>query len=80
MLSLTVGHGLRLVAVGVVVGVIAAAGVTRVIGTLLYDVSPTDPISFAAVIGLLGGVGLLASYIPARRAIAIDPMAALRSE
>jgi predicted permease len=80
VLALTVGHGLRLVAVGVGVGVIAAAGVTRVIATLLYDVSPTDPVSFAAVIGVLAGVGLLASYIPARRAIAIDPVTALRNE
>jgi putative ABC transport system permease protein len=80
ILALTVGHGLRLVAVGVVAGVVAAAGATRVIATLLYDVSPTDPISFAAVIGILGGVGLLASYIPARRALTIDPVTALRSE
>jgi putative ABC transport system permease protein len=80
VLALTVGHGLRLVAIGVGVGVVAAAGVTRVIGTLLYDVSPTDPVSFAAVIGVLGSVGLLASYIPARRAMRIDPVTALRSE
>ena len=80
VLTLTVGHGLRLVAVGVVVGVVGAAALTRLIGTLLYDVTPTDPISFAAVTGLLGGVGLLASYLPARRAMRIDPVTALRSE
>ena len=67
-------------AAGVVAGVAGAAVVTRFIGTLLYDVTPTDPISFAAVIGVLGGVGLLASYLPARRAMRIDPVAALRSE
>ena len=80
VLALTVGHGLKLVAAGVVAGVAGAAAVTRFIGTLLYDVTPTDPISFAAVIGVLGGVGLLASYLPARRAMRIDPVAALRSE
>jgi putative ABC transport system permease protein len=80
VLALTVGQGLRLVAVGVVAGVVGAAAVTRLIGTLLYDVTPTDPISFAAVIALLGAVGLLASYLPARRAIRIDPVTALRSE
>jgi putative ABC transport system permease protein len=80
VLALTVGHGLKLVAAGVVAGVAGAAAVTRFIGTLLYDVTPTDPISFAVVIGVLGGVGLLASYLPARRAMRIDPVAALRSE
>ena len=80
VLALTVGQGLRLVAAGIVAGVVGAAAVTRVIGTLLYDVTPTDPISFAAVIFVLGGVGLLASYLPARRAMRIDPVAALRSE
>ena len=80
VLALTVGQGLKLVAAGVVAGVVGAAAVTRVIGSLLYDVTPTDPISFAAVIVVLGGVGLLASYLPARRAMRIDPVAALRSE
>jgi putative ABC transport system permease protein len=80
VLALTVGQGLRLVAIGVGLGLVGAAAVTRLIGTLLYDVTPTDPISFGAVIGLLGGVGLLASYLPARRAMRIDPVTALRSE
>ena len=80
VLALTVGQGLRLVAAGVVAGLVGALAVTRVIGTLLYDVTPTDPISFAAVIVVLGGVGLLASYLPARRAMRIDPVTALRSE
>jgi putative ABC transport system permease protein len=80
VLALTVGQGLRLVAIGVVAGVIGAVGVTRVIETLLYNVTPTDPISFAAVIGVLAAVGFLASYLPARRASRIDPVIALRSE
>jgi ABC-type antimicrobial peptide transport system permease subunit len=80
VLALTVGHGLRLVAAGVVLGVVGAAAVTRVIGTLLYDVTPTDPVSFMVVIAVLGSVGLLASYLPARRAMRINPVIALRSE
>ena len=80
VLVLTVGQGLKLVGAGVVAGVVGAAAVTRVIGSLLYDVTPTNPISFAAVIVVLGAVGLLASYVPARRAMRIDPVAALRSE
>jgi ABC-type antimicrobial peptide transport system permease subunit len=60
--------------------VIGAFGITRIIGGLLYNVTPTDPISFALVIGVLGFVGLLASYLPARRATRIDPVVALRSE
>jgi predicted permease len=80
VLALTVGQGLRLVAAGVVLGVVGAAAITRVIGTLLYDVTPTDPVSFAVVIAVLGAVGLLASYLPARRAMRINPVTALRSE
>ena len=75
MLALTVGQGLKLVGAGVVAGVVGAAAVTRVIGSLLYDVTPTDPISFAAVIVVLGAVGLLASYLPraARCASILSP-------
>jgi putative ABC transport system permease protein len=80
VLALTVGHGVRLIAAGVLLGVVGAAAITRVIGTLLYDVTPTDPVSFVAVIAVLGGVGLLASYLPARRAMRINPVTALRSE
>jgi putative ABC transport system permease protein len=80
VLKLTVGQGLRLVGIGVAAGVIGAAAVTQIIGSLLYNVTPTDPISFAVVIVLLGSVGVLASYLPARRASRIDPVVALRSE
>jgi putative ABC transport system permease protein len=78
IMRLTVVQGLKLIAVGVVVGAIGAVAVTRLIATLLYDVSPTDPISFAAVALLLAAVGFLASYLPARRASRVDPLAALR--
>jgi ABC-type antimicrobial peptide transport system permease subunit len=80
VLGLIVGQGLRLAAVGIVLGLAGAFGVTRVIGTLLYNVTATDPVSFASVAGFLALVAALASYVPARRAMAVDPIVALRSE
>jgi putative ABC transport system permease protein len=73
-------RGLRLVAIGIVAGVAGALAFTRVLGALLYGVSATDPWVFAAIIGLLAVVGILSSYVPARRATRVDPMVALRSE
>lgn len=80
VLRLIVGQGLRLAAAGVVVGLAGAFGVTPVIGTLLYNVTPTDPLSFAAVAVFLITVAVVASYIPARRALKVDPIIALRGE
>ena len=80
VLRLTIGQGFRLIAMGVGLGLVGALAITRLIGTLLYNVTPTDPISFTAVVLLLGLVGLLACYLPARRASRVDPMVALRSE
>lgn len=74
------GQGLRLAVVGIALGVAGAFGITRVIGTLLYDVTPTDPISFGLVAALLAGIAGLASYLPARRATRVDPVVALRGE
>jgi ABC-type antimicrobial peptide transport system permease subunit len=59
---------------------IAALVLTRAMRALLFEVTPLDPISFAISLGLLAGVAVLASYIPARRATKIDPLAALRYE
>jgi putative ABC transport system permease protein len=75
-----VGQGLRLVALGVVIGVIVAAGATRWIATQLYGVGAHDPLVFVAVPAVLLGVAALASSIPARRAARVDPQIALRSE
>ena len=73
-------QGLRLAVAGAAVGLIVALIVTRLMAGLLYGVRPSDPVTFAAVALLLIGVGALACYLPARRAIRVDPMAALRCE
>ena len=80
VLRVIVGHGLRLVLVGLCIGVAAALVVTRWMSSVLFDVKPTDPLTFAAVAVLLTAVAFLASYIPARRAMRVDPMVALRYE
>ena len=80
VLRLIIGQGMRLAAAGVAGGLIGAAAVTPVIRTLLYNVTPTDPVSFATVSVFLTLVAILASYVPARRAMAVDPIVALRND
>jgi putative ABC transport system permease protein len=80
MLRLIVGQGLRLALAGVGLGLIAALFFTRFVSSLLFGITPADPVSYAGVILLLLGVVLLACYIPARRAMSVDPMVALRYE
>ena len=77
---LVLAQGLGVTAVGVVVGVPGALLLTRFIQSLLYGVAPADPMTFVAVLLLLFSVALAASYLPARRAIRVDPMVALRYE
>lgn len=73
-------QGLTLAAWGIACGVVGAAGITRVIGSLLYNVTPTDPVSFGAVAAVMLAVAAAAAYLPARRATQVDPMVALRAE
>jgi putative ABC transport system permease protein len=80
VMRLVLGRGLRLAGAGTVIGVLAALLLTRLLGSLLFDVSATDPLTFAAVAGLLLGVAFIACYAPARRAMRVDPIVALRYE
>lgn len=80
VLRLIVGEGARLAVIGLVIGTAISLAVTRVISSQLFDVKSTDPLTFIAVAGLLSVVALLASYIPARRAIRLDPNSALRND
>jgi len=80
VLKLVLGQGARLIALGVAIGLLAAFAATRVMQTLVYGVSATDPLTFLAIALLLGGVALLACFIPARRAMKVDPLVALRHE
>ena len=80
VLRLVLTRALRIVIAGLIVGLAGAAGVTRVLQTFLFGVTPTDPIAFTIVTLLLMAVGLMAAWLPARRATRIDPCAALRAE
>jgi putative ABC transport system permease protein len=80
VLRLVVRQGVTLAMIGVLVGMVGAFGITRVIASLLYNVTPTDPVSFGGVAIFLTVIAFLASYLPARRAMSVDPVVALRNE
>jgi putative ABC transport system permease protein len=80
VLRLVLVEGLRLTMLGVVLGIAGALASTRVLTNLLFEVKPTDPMTFIGLSFLLAVVALLASYIPARRATKVDPLVALRYE
>jgi ABC-type antimicrobial peptide transport system permease subunit len=80
ILRLVVGEGARMAVLGVVIGIAASFVITRLLSSLLFGISATDPLTFVGVAAVLSAVALLASYIPARRAMRVDPMVALRYE
>jgi putative ABC transport system permease protein len=80
ILKLIIGQGLKLAFSGVAIGLVIAFGLTRLFQSLLFGISASDPITFVAIAFLLVFVAVLASIIPARRAMRVDPMVALRYE
>ncbi len=80
VLIMVIRRGIKLTFIGVAIGVIAALGVTRLVSSMIFGVTPYDPVTFVVVAAILVAVALLACYIPARRAARVDPMVALRYE
>jgi putative ABC transport system permease protein len=80
VLAMVLRRGVFLATIGIVLGLVAAAGATRLLQSMLFDITPLDPLTFGAVPVAFGCVATLACYMPARRATRVDPMVALRSE
>jgi putative ABC transport system permease protein len=80
ILRLVVGQGIRMTLLGAAIGLVVSLAVTRALSSLLFGVSVTDPLTFVAVPVVLAFVAILACYLPARRAMRVDPIIALRYE
>jgi ABC-type antimicrobial peptide transport system permease subunit len=77
---LVIGEGVSLVAGGAAIGLIGALLCTRVLRSLLFDLTPSDPVTYVSIVALLGATAFAASWIPARRASRVDPVEALRAD
>jgi ABC-type antimicrobial peptide transport system permease subunit len=80
VLGLVLKQGAKLTGIGLVVGIVGALLLSRVLGTLLFNVRPTDPATMAAVTVFIAAIALIACYVPARRATRVDPIVVLREE
>jgi putative ABC transport system permease protein len=80
LVTMVVGQGLRLSGVGLILGLVGAVSLTRLLATFLYGITPRDPLTYASVVVVLGVVAALASFVPARRATAVDPVEVLNAE
>jgi putative ABC transport system permease protein len=80
VLRLVIRQGMILALSGIGAGLLLSFGATRVLASILFDTSPTDLVSFSAISALLAAIAAFASYLPARRALAVDPLESLRGE
>jgi putative ABC transport system permease protein len=80
ILRMALGEGMRVVVIGLASGLAGTAIMTRFFRSMLFDVRPTDPVTFLSVSAILAGVAFFACYVPAKRATRVDPLAALREE
>ena len=80
VLRMVLKDGARMTLAGIIFGLVGALALTRLMRTMLYGVRPTDPLTFVSVAALLAAIAMLACYVPARRAMKVDPMEALRHQ
>jgi putative ABC transport system permease protein len=80
VLRLILRQALGLAGAGIVIGFLGAAAATRLLTSMLFGVKPSDPLTYVAVVGIVLAAALIASYVPVRRAMRVDPMVALRYE